>query len=456
MERISSLKPKLFGVGVAILVILSFAGEGCKWCFSLLGIGIKMAIIGAVIVVFSFDISRRLSKADSLIYKIGRQPVVNVNSAVDGLPIAIEGKIRASELLESPYTKTKCVFYHYIYEEYIQTKDSSRWETLLNECNYKLFEVEDKTGRIIVDLKNVDSSLSPYRIVKRDRHIPDFENSEVDCVKLFHQKVLERKKWWIFPIGPLYRVSEYVLLPEQEVFVYGYATVSNNKKRVGEFKDIPLIVSRKSKEAYMEDFGKGENLPHMLNLALIISATLIYFPLYYLFKVHLAFYIAAIALILFRAVYLIFNRIIELRNRCRNSLSNIDVELQRRATLIPALVDIVVGYARHEKEIMESIAKARVIFSGEWAERFGRYDRSIHELRKLFAIAENYPKLMANKQFLEISQKVSETEERIAYSREFYNKTVTKYNTLIQMFPFSVIAFFAGAKPKGYYKITEK
>lgn len=138
----------------------------------------------------------------------------------------------------------------------------------------------------------------------------------------------------------------------------------------------------------------------------------------------------------------LYNSLVNLRNRVKNAWSQIDVQLNRRADLIPNLVETVQGYASHEKGVFERITQARSAVVG--AETFKETQKANNlltgALKSLFAVAENYPDLKANQNFLELQQQLAETEDKIAYSRQFYNDTVLMYNNKCQMFPSNLIA----------------
>ena len=164
--------------------------------------------------------------------------------------------------------------------------------------------------------------------------------------------------------------------------------------------------------------------------------------------------IIALIVIIFTGYY---NRFVVLSNRIDNSLSQINVQLKRRADLIPNLIETVKGYAKHEKGIMESVNNARKALVGAKDLPSKMIANNILEnaLGKLFAIAENYPQLRANENFLELQRELSTTEDRVAYSRQFYNDSILTYNNKCQMFPGMFFANMYGFKAKEYIKIAE-
>ena len=166
--------------------------------------------------------------------------------------------------------------------------------------------------------------------------------------------------------------------------------------------------------------------------------------------------IAVIALIVIIFVGY-YNRFIVLSNRIDNSLSQIDVQLKRRADLIPNLMESVKGYMKHEKGIMESVNNARKALVGakNLQSKMEANNKLEGFLGKLFAIAENYPDLKANTNFLQLQNELTTTEDKIAYSRQFYNDSILTYNNKCQMLPGNFFANMYGFKTKEYIKIAE-
>lgn len=155
--------------------------------------------------------------------------------------------------------------------------------------------------------------------------------------------------------------------------------------------------------------------------------------------------------------FLYYNRFVVLSNRIENSLSQINVQLKRRADLIPNLIETVKGYAKHETAAIKSVNDARKSLVGaKGIEGKISADRILESaLGKLFAIAENYPDLKANTNFLELQRELSTTEDRIAYARQFYNDSILSYNNLTQQMPGNFFARLYGRKEKEYLKIAE-
>lgn len=152
-----------------------------------------------------------------------------------------------------------------------------------------------------------------------------------------------------------------------------------------------------------------------------------------------------------------FNRFIILENRIDNSLSQIDVQLKRRADLIPNLIKTVKGFAKHEKDAIKAVTDARkALVNAKGLEKKVKADEKLEQaLKSIFAIAENYPDLKANQNFLELQKELSTTEDRIAYARQHYNDSVLNYNNLCKALPGRFFAGIYGKKSKDYLKIAE-
>lgn len=152
-----------------------------------------------------------------------------------------------------------------------------------------------------------------------------------------------------------------------------------------------------------------------------------------------------------------YNRFAVLSNRIKNSLSQIDVQLKRRADLIPNLVEVVKGFAKHEKSAIKAVVEARKALVGsKGVEQKIKANGTLEmALGRLFAIAENYPDLKANTNFLELQRELSSTEDRVAYSRQFYNDSILTYNNLCTTFPGKLFAGIFGKQEKEYLRIAE-
>lgn len=163
-----------------------------------------------------------------------------------------------------------------------------------------------------------------------------------------------------------------------------------------------------------------------------------------------------IILIVVVFVYL-YNSLVKLRNRVKNAWSQIDVQLNRRADLIPNLVETVKGYAKHEKTVFENVTAARAgLMNAKTVHETAEANNILTEtLKSLFAVAENYPDLKASENFRELQGQLEETENKIAYSRQFYNDTVLMYNNKCQMVPSNIIASLFNFQEEEFFEIEE-
>jgi LemA protein len=154
---------------------------------------------------------------------------------------------------------------------------------------------------------------------------------------------------------------------------------------------------------------------------------------------------------------LLYNRMRTSANRVDNSWSGVDVELKRRYDLIPNLVETVRGYATHEQETFEAVTRARSmgIEAKTVPEQAEAESFLTQALRQVFAVAEAYPQLRANENFLQLQAELSATEGRIAFARQYYNDIVLRFNNLIQVFPNVLLAGALGFSKKEFFEIDE-
>lgn len=152
--------------------------------------------------------------------------------------------------------------------------------------------------------------------------------------------------------------------------------------------------------------------------------------------------ILAIVVILVIAIIGMYNGLVQSKIRVDNAWSQIDVQLQRRFDLIPNFVETVKGYMNHEKETFEKIAALRTSWANTQsvAEKADLDNQLSTALKTIMAVSENYPELKANQNFSDLSEELRNTENKISFSRQFYNDTVTMYNTKLQVFPSNIIA----------------
>jgi len=153
----------------------------------------------------------------------------------------------------------------------------------------------------------------------------------------------------------------------------------------------------------------------------------------------------------------VYNGLIRLKNRVDEAWSDIDVQLKRRYDLIPNLVNTVKGYASHEKEVFEKVteARTRAMGAGSAADKAQAENALSQTLKSLFAVAEAYPDLKANQNFLELQRELTDTEDKIQASRRFYNGNVRDFNTKIQVFPNNLIAGSLGYAAREFFETAE-
>ncbi len=154
----------------------------------------------------------------------------------------------------------------------------------------------------------------------------------------------------------------------------------------------------------------------------------------------------------------LYNALIRLKNQVKNAFAQIDVQLKRRNDLIPNLMETVKGYMKHEKEVLENITKARsAIMSADTVEGKAKASNMLSgTLKSLFAVAENYPTLKANENFMQLQEELSGTESKIAYARQFYNDIVMRFNTKIEIFPNNIFAGMLNFKKEQSFEATEE
>jgi len=165
----------------------------------------------------------------------------------------------------------------------------------------------------------------------------------------------------------------------------------------------------------------------------------------------------AIVIVIVGWLILAYNRLVVLRNRIENAWSQIDVQLKRRADLIPNLVETVKGYASHEKEVFQRVTEARsALMKAEGVRDQAEANNMLTgALKSLFAVAENYPELKANQNFMMLQEELSGTESKIAYARQFYNDSVLTYDNMREKFPSNIVANMFGFKEREYFTVEE-
>ncbi len=168
--------------------------------------------------------------------------------------------------------------------------------------------------------------------------------------------------------------------------------------------------------------------------------------------------VLAVIVIAILAIIAMYNGLVRLKVRVDEAWSDIDVQLKRRHDLIPNLVETVKGYAAHERETLDSVVKARnlAMQAGTAAEKAKAENALSQTLRSIFALAENYPNLKANENFLELQRELTDTEDKIQAARRFYNGNVRDFNTKLQVFPTNVMAGMLGFKSREFFGVEDE
>lgn len=166
--------------------------------------------------------------------------------------------------------------------------------------------------------------------------------------------------------------------------------------------------------------------------------------------------IGIVAAIVFIFVYY-YNKFVILGNRIDNSLSQIDVQLTKRADLVPNLVNVVKGYTKHESSMISKVTEARKALMGakDIVGKMKAGNQLETALKSVFALAENYPQLKANENFAKLQEELSAIEDRVAYARQFYNDSVLEYNNSTKVFPAMLFARLFNAKEKEFIQLPE-
>lgn len=153
-----------------------------------------------------------------------------------------------------------------------------------------------------------------------------------------------------------------------------------------------------------------------------------------------------------------YNSLVRLRNQVKNAWAQIDVQLKRRHDLVPNLVETVKGYMRHERETLEAVTNARSVAQRASSSGAGERSRAEGELSsalaRLLAVAEAYPDLKANQNFLSLQEELTSTENKIAFARQYYNDAVLRLNNKTQMFPSNVVAGMTGFRMGEYFEVS--
>jgi len=169
----------------------------------------------------------------------------------------------------------------------------------------------------------------------------------------------------------------------------------------------------------------------------------------------LSYVLLAVLAIIIIASITIYNRLIKLRNTVQSSWSDIDVQLKKRFDLVPSLVETVKAYAKHEKGVFEKVTEARsMAMQGGSPQQMAKSENMFRDtLKSLFAVAENYPDLKANQNFLQLQGQFQQLEDAIESARRYYNAVVRDFNTSMQTFPAVIFAGMLGFKPAEFFEL---
>lgn len=335
-------------------------------------------IIGALIIICVIYFTKEFLKTEKIIFDIESLPILETDEAVEGVPFAGEGVIEPEEgkILYSLYTKTPCVYFHSIKEMLVRTGKSSYWKIVENLASFIPFYIRDKRGKLKVDLTNLDNDFSRYEISLKDKSVPNPKNSEIDAIPILKNKTRYSSEFK--PNANLldffshnYRFSEFILPPNAKVFVCGMVSRKNGELVLRESEKIPLIISRKSRDQYVEEFYRGSNFVYFSHFLSALGFTISVLGISRYFNIPGSitslFLFFGNFIILGSSVFSLYNRIVTLKNRALNALSNIEAELKRKSDLIPRIVQIVKNYTKHESEIFKIVAESRaeILFSKE-------------------------------------------------------------------------------------------
>jgi len=376
-----------------------------------------------------------------------------------------------SEPLTSHLAQTSCVYYDWKVEERwsrtvtytdskgrTQTRTESGWKTVASGGEDPAFEVEDDTGRL--------------------RVVP--QGAEIQATQVFSE-TCGRSDPLYYGKGPRNAVSdsdhrrrftEHAIRVGERVYVIGCARVRQDKvePEIAHDREAELfLISTKSEEQLVKGYGYATAFPLLFG-----TAAAFLFPVGLSLKHANGFgnalaremptclaagggYFGVIALYY---LVLVYNGLAEVRRRAQMAWSMIDVQLKRRHNLIPQLVEVVKGYARHEEETQRLAAALRTEGPREGKRRRAlreaeaRGEEAVAEgraLRQVVALAESYPELKANQLFLRLQRELADTEDRIAFAREFYNGTVKALNIRRETMPDALVAKLTGFRAGTYF-----
>lgn len=438
--------------------IIILSGKHCDECFSAPVMMAKFIACGLVIFIGSLYFTRVFLKNEKEIFTIETSPLLETDEAVDGLPFSCEGTVYADEshILRSPYTDMPCVYYHSITEKKFGSGKNSRWEITENLLAYSPFYISDSRGKIKIDPTNIDSDFSGFKL-EEDHTVPDPDNSEIDCTRVLDRSTfgIPNESVSLFDTGSTVRRSEYILPPLVKIFAYGYISKTDTGLVLREHQQYPLIISQKTKDAFVNEFYKGQSLVFLVHILIAIGFTITILAANYFMHTSSVLLVNTLiignALLVSSMVFSVYNRLITLSVRAKNAEHDIEIELKRRSDLIPEITTLVKTYAQYEQEVIRLVSQLRTHIS---------YVSTLQEanaenVRPLLALAEKYPTITSDKNFRRLMLTLRDTEERIAYARSFYNRNVRKLDTLVGQFPFNLIAVCCGIRSMPFISVSE-
>ncbi len=447
---------------VSILTICFFiimlSGRRCDECFSLPVMMVKFFACGLVIFTGSIYYTLQYLKNEKQIFTIETTPLLETNEVSPDIPASVEGTIifDKQNILHAPYSGFECVYYHSITEKKVGSGKNERWEVVDNQVNLAPFYILDERGKLKIDPENMDSDFSGFDIESRNRMVPDPQLSEIDCTAVFVKKILRRDDTFlgIAVYSANHRQSEYILPPMTKIFAHGIVRKMNGEYVLRESEQHPLIISQKTKEAYVNEFYRGGGLVYLVHFLVALGFSVTVLSLNYFLHIDtqllLGLMISGNSIIVGSIVWTMYNRMISLRQRAIFAQHEIDIELTRRSQLIPQIEELVKSFSTYELEVQKMISLLRVHaeYIQSLPDKFSGMSGSI------FAIIEKYPEIKASDNFIHIMTSLVDTEERIAYARSFYNRTVRKFNTLVSQFPFVLLALILSMKPMPFISIV--
>jgi LemA protein len=432
-------------VSVGVLYIFAEVAEDGNE-FSVEG---ALVMQGIVTICISYFALRIYKKFEGIAFGIGNQPLLDVREAVSDVSFSGEMTTGSSTPILSKYTNEPCLYYHSVVEKWVSRGKKSSWKVIENTTEMSSSYVYDSTGQLLIDFSVVDKDNALHGIIMpRSR---ECLHSEIDCERVLRDRDPKKEPFTHvqLPEGKL-RVNEYILRPDTKVFVHGYVgKQQDGTLLLTEKADCPLIVSRKTQKEFLAGFEKGKALIILSPLCILFGVWMILgaLTLWEVFTPAVAFLLGygVLCFVVVSLCFVAYNRSILLRNRAKNAYANIEGELKRRADIIPQLEQVAKQYVAYEKDMLSFIARLRV--------RGSRED-PMGTKQDIQVLGEAHPDLKSSNVFMRLSSEIIDTEERIAYSRTFYNKSVEAYNTLIQGFPYNAISWLAHQKPMEFFTHT--